>query len=198
MEKEGETAMNVYDFDNTIYSGDSTIDFCVWCMKKYPKCLIAVLLTTPYFIGYKFKMINLSILKERFYSFLQYVPNVTEEINLFWDKNEHKISRWYLNQKNNRDVVITASPEFLVQVECNRLNIGCVGSKVDLYTGKLLGENCKGVEKVKRFKELYPNVEIDSFYSDSKSDEPLASIAKEAFLVKNGRIKKWCFLEEQQ
>ena len=28
--------MNVYDFDGTIYDGDSTFDFYKYCMKKHP------------------------------------------------------------------------------------------------------------------------------------------------------------------
>ena len=30
--------MNVYDFDKTIYAGDSTIDFWKFCMIRYPRC----------------------------------------------------------------------------------------------------------------------------------------------------------------
>ena len=32
--------MNVYDFDETIYDGDSTVDFVRYSMVKRPKCLI--------------------------------------------------------------------------------------------------------------------------------------------------------------
>lgn len=31
--------MNVYDFDNTIYRGDSTADFYLYCLKKHPKII---------------------------------------------------------------------------------------------------------------------------------------------------------------
>ncbi len=31
--------MNVYDFDGTIYSGDSTIDFYLFCLRKQPEIL---------------------------------------------------------------------------------------------------------------------------------------------------------------
>ena len=29
--------INLYDFDNTIYEGDSSTDFFFYCLKKYPK-----------------------------------------------------------------------------------------------------------------------------------------------------------------
>ena len=28
--------MNVFDFDKTIYDGDCTVDFYMYCLKKYP------------------------------------------------------------------------------------------------------------------------------------------------------------------
>ena len=28
--------MNVYDFDKTIYDGDSTTDFIAWCIRRRP------------------------------------------------------------------------------------------------------------------------------------------------------------------
>ena len=38
---------------------------------------------------------------------------------------------------------------------------------------------------------MFPNGEIEKFYSDSYSDSPLAEISKEAFLVKGDELKKW-------
>lgn len=32
--------VNVYDFDGTIYDGDSTIDFYKFCLKKYKNMLV--------------------------------------------------------------------------------------------------------------------------------------------------------------
>ena len=34
--------MNVYDFDKTIYDGDSTIDFYFYCLKKHPKIILCL------------------------------------------------------------------------------------------------------------------------------------------------------------
>ena len=63
---------------------------------------------------------------------------------------------------------------------------------VNVNTGKYNGLNCHGEEKVNRFYKEYKDGSIDKFYSDLKIDLPLASLAKEAFLVKNGgKIIKW-------
>ena len=29
--------MNVYDFDGTIFPGDCSIGFAIWCMNRHPK-----------------------------------------------------------------------------------------------------------------------------------------------------------------
>ena len=62
---------------------------------------------------------------------------------------------------------------------------------MDIHSGKISGENCHDEEKVRRFYEVYPDGEIDAFYSDSLADTPLASIAKHAFLVKKGIMSAW-------
>ncbi len=66
-----------------------------------------------------------------------------------------------------------------------------IASDVDISSGTFLSANCKGSEKVKRFREVYPDERIDKFYSDSFSDLPMAELAAEAFLIKKGRITKW-------
>ena len=48
--------------------------------------------------------------------------------------------------------------------------------------------NCHGEEKVRRFREVYGDAQIDEFYSDSLHDTPLAKEAKRAFLVKKDEI----------
>lgn len=32
--------MNVYDFDGTIYDGDSTVDFYLYCIRKHPWLIV--------------------------------------------------------------------------------------------------------------------------------------------------------------
>ena len=51
----------------------------------------------------------------------------------------------------------------------------------------------KGKEKVKRFYQVFKNGKIDNFYSDSKSDTPLAELADKAFIVKKNNITDWNF-----
>ena len=59
------------------------------------------------------------------------------------------------------------------------------------HTGKTDGENCHGAEKVRRLHEAYPEVQIAEFYSDSRSDSPLAELAERAYLVHGQERTPW-------
>ena len=112
----------------------------------------------------------------------------------FWETHIRKIKPFYPAQQREDDVIISASPLFLLQPACDRLGIRCLmASNVDPHTGVYDGINCHGEEKVRRFREKYGNCEIDEFYSDSYSDTPLAKVAKKAFIVKGDTLTEWQF-----
>ena len=115
------------------------------------------------------------------YRFLTYC-DTEKDVNDFWKEYIGNIKPFYLEQKKDDDVIISASPEFLLKPVCKRLKIkNLMASKVDMHSGKYSGVNCHGKEKVKRFYEAFPDGKIDNFYSDSYSDSPLAEIAEKSF-----------------
>lgn len=186
--------MNVYDFDKTIYTGDSTARFYMHCLLKYPQILKTVPQMLIKFIQHKSGSCTLTEFKETMYSFLTCVPDIDKEVKEFWDKAENmsRIKKYYLNQQSDDDVVISASPEFLLSPLCEKLGIKTLmASVVDKKTGKYQGVNCRDKEKVRRFYEWKPDGVIDKFYSDSLADTPLAEIAKEAYIVNGNAIKSW-------
>jgi HAD superfamily phosphoserine phosphatase-like hydrolase len=183
--------MNVYDFDDTIYDGDSTLDFFRFCHKNYKKTYRALPRAVFGFGLFKLRIISKRAFKQHFFSFLRYVPDIDVAVSAFWNKNERKIWSWYLEQKQSSDVIISASPEFLLDPICQRLGVKLIASKVDKHTGVFTGENCYGAEKVKRLKSEGEVSEIDAFYSDSLSDKPLVDIAKKAYFVREGQITDW-------
>ena len=63
--------MNVYDFDGTLYSGDSTVDFYLYALKKHPSLLRFVPEQAAGFLLYGMKRISKNDLKQHFYSFLK-------------------------------------------------------------------------------------------------------------------------------
>jgi len=182
--------MNVYDFDKTIYLRDSSIDFYVFCLKKdltilrfFPKQLVAM-------IKYKLKLIPKTKMKQVFYTYLKTIKDLDQRVSDFWQANRHFINDYYLNQRKKDDVIISASPTFLLQPLIDEWGCILMATEVDPKTG-LSGENCWGPEKVRRFSEKYDLDSIDEFYSDSLSDTPLALHAKKAYLVTGTKIEDW-------
>jgi len=184
--------MNVYDFDGTIYDGDSTKDFYFYCVKQYPDVLRAVPSQISGVILYILHKIDKTRFKEKFYTFLRYIPDIDKAVENFWSSHESNIKAFYKEQHENSDVVISASPEFLLAPICKKLSINTlIASQVVKNTGKYVGVNCRCKEKIKRFYEIYPEGVIDNFYTDSKSDRPLAEIAKKSYMVKGNEVKEW-------
>lgn len=183
--------MNAYDFDKTIYAGDSTVDFYFFCLRKHP--LIVLCLPAQLFgaIEYKIGKIEKTQFKEKFYCFLSKIKNIDDDVVEFWDKNEAKIKGWYKDNHKKNDLIISASPRFLLLEICKRIDVeNLIASEVDKITGKYTGTNCYGEEKVRRFKQQFDEP-IEKFYSDSKSDQPMADIAQSKFIVKGDQIRAW-------
>lgn len=181
--------MNVYDFDKTIYPVDSTVDFWRYCVKRWPRCLRSFPAAAVRGIGYKLGLCRLETFKGRFYRFLRDIP--ADAVKQYWDENMDRIQPWYLAQKREDDLIISASPEFSIGEICTRLGVRYLASPVDRETGALRGANCRAEEKTRRMDEAYPNLEVEKAYSDSLSDKPLFDRAKEAYLVKKGVPTRW-------
>lgn len=184
--------MNVYDFDKTIYRNDSTVDFYFYSIKRHP----SVLLFLPSLIWtallWLFGITDKKGFKEVFYRFLSKIPDIDKELEMFWDKNQYKIKKFYKENQKEDDVVISASPEFLLEPICKRLGINHLyASVVDKKTGKYTGENCWGEEKPKRFYKAFPEGRIEEFYSDSLSDTPLALISEKSYIVEDEKLTEW-------
>ena len=188
--------MNIYDFDGTLYSGDSTMDFLKYSFKKHPG-LVRFLpaMGIAALQHYAFKSIDKTAMKETFYRlFTAYDAEALLEE--FWDKHEKNIFPWYPGkQQQADDIIISASPEFLLHPICKRLGIQyLMASRVDSKTGKYTGKNCWGPEKPIRLKDQMGITHCDNFYSDSYSDQPLAEIADKSWIVeKDGTITDWIF-----
>ena len=183
--------MNVYDFDKTIYYGDSTRDFILWCFRHRPKTLLYLpnfgLSALRY---YAFHIGTKTECKERSYRFLK-ATRGKEDVERFWREKIGGIKPFYKKIRRDDDLIISASPEFLLKPLENILHFTVIASKVDIQTGKYDGLNCYYDEKVRRFHELFPNGKIEEFYSDSYSDEPLAVLAEKAYIVDGDKIIDW-------
>lgn len=190
--------MNAYDFDGTIYPSNCTIGFAIWCMNRHPKLWItyaprAFISAVKYKLG---KMQSYRLLRE-LYSFLLQVDDFDMQIERYWDKNEQRISLWYLKQKKPDDLIISASPSCIIEPIARRLGVNFVASDYDRELGVLVNNLMYAREK-SRYIIDHGFPVIDHFYSDSLSDTPLALCAEQAHLVTNRArtVKDWPELDE--
>lgn len=184
-------SINVFDFDKTIYDGDSTVDFWKFCLKQNKKVALTLPKTFIKLCFYYTGLCSKTEFKQTFFSFLKHVPDIDLTVAEFWRANASKLKPWYLEMKSNTDLIISASPEFLLKPVCDSNGVRLIASKVDKTTGIFALENCYGEEKARRFNEEFPNTKINKFYSDSLSDLPLATLSSESFIVSGDTITSW-------
>lgn len=181
--------MNIYDFDGTIYDGDSSKDFFIYSLKRNKKIILDIIPICFGMLLYLIKIIEKEKFKSIFFRFIRRI-DVDKYVKDFWKYNEYKIKDFYKKQKKKDDIIVSASPEFLLKPIAQKYHFKLIATKVNKKTGKLIGLNCHGEEKVKRLKNI--NItKCNSFYSDSLSDIPCSKLAISAFIVNKNEIIKW-------
>jgi phosphatidylglycerophosphatase C len=182
----------LFDFDGTISSRDSFLLF-LWHANKV-KVAQTCLSYAPQIILYKLGHYSNQKLKETFLQKLfaeisldeletaseQYCNDILPTIirSGFWQR-----LAWH-RQKGDEVVVVSASPEFMLEPWCRSHGIELIGTEVETdnlgrLTGKLVGKNCMGHEKVRRVKACYDIENYDQLftYGDTKSDLPMLELA---------------------
>lgn len=187
--------MNAYDFDNTIYDGESIFDFFIFSLKKDIWLIRFLPIVLFRLIEYKLNLLKI----EKIYktvemiinSFLKHSKfNYDNFVEQFWKKNYKKLKPEFLKMLKNDDLIITGCPDFLINYikdDLKTKNIIC--TEFD-DKNKKISFICFGDNKVKAFKKKYKNKKIKKFYTDSLSDIPFMKLADEVYLVNKGKIKK--------
>lgn len=180
--------MNVYDFDNTIFNGDTEDRFFDYIFARRKDLWIYKLSHDFWEMFYKCRWIeNKTWIREIQYLVLRKLDNVDEMIDGYCEESFQYIQDWYLEVKRPDDVIATGSPEFLVAPILKKLGVtGLVATNQDKYTGKITGHFANYGYKVDEFQKKYNLDDIDEFYSDAWSDHYIAKYAKKAYLVHDG------------
>ena len=178
--------MNGYDFDKTIYDGDSSTDFFIYMVKTRPYLLLFSLWFLLVVSLYGLKILSKKRTKEFLFFFIPWHKNLGAIVERFWDKNIEKVFDWYKAQQKDDDIIISASLDFVLVPAMRRLGIkNYLCTLFDVKSGKVIGENCYGKQKFVRFQAKFNGAKLTSFYSDSMSDYPMMRVADEAYLVKH-------------
>lgn len=187
--------MNVYDFDNTIYDGESCFDLFLFYLRRRPGLLLLLPKVVYAFAKYKRGKVTaddfLTVYAPQVEQMLREIPDVQGDMRAFWDTHEKKIKPFYAELRRPDDLLITAGPDFSVREICRRLSIEhFLASRVDLTTGKIEHFNLRE-RKIEAFRQAYPDAQIDSVYTDSpENDRFLIELARQAYCVRGSKITR--------
>ncbi len=186
--------MRVFDFDNTIYKGESTFDFAVFVMKKKKSLLRYLPGIVQLLLKYHFCKMDVNTFQNKIQEYTQiFLKNkemIQDLVDEFWLLHLENIYPHMLKKIHKDDVILTTSPDFLMKGISDILPTNKIlTTELDLENGCIKYFNFRE-NKVKNFKRKYGQEKISELYTDSYNDQPLMDIAKHVFLVKNGVPKK--------
>ena len=186
--------MNAYDFDNTIYDGESIVDFFLFCLKKDLKLLKYLPNIIILLIKYKLNLVKIETITNFVEKFSDnfFKDNKTDYNQLaieFWNKNSKKLKQEFLDNLKNDDLIITGCPNFLIEHIKNKLKTKNIICTVFNFETKKLEFLCFGENKVKIYKEKYQDKKINKFYTDSLADTPFMELSNEVYLVNKNKIE---------
>ena len=192
--KMGNTPMKAFDFDNTIYRGESSLDFSLYMIRTHKKILLYLPVIMANAIRYKLCLVDKEKLGAEINKYMKLIIRDKREIRrlvkTFWQTHADRLDTDMLRRIGPDDLIITAGPDFLLDGIRDRLGTqNIISSEIDLDRIEILHFNFKD-NKVSRLRELYGNTRIDAFYTDSYNDRALMEISDKVFLVKKGKIKR--------
>jgi len=190
--------MNIafFDFDGTLIKEDSFILFVKYISSK-KKYYTGWLVIVYYYLLSKLGFISNQEFKEEVISYFMkgrevlelstYAKNFSENVIPAKLTDQAIKQLHYHENTGDKIVIVTASLDLWLQYWCNSRNYDLVCSiaevKDNRITGKLVGRNCIGVEKVRRIKKAYKLEEYSKIYvyGDSENDRPMLSLGTDAY-----------------
>jgi phosphatidylglycerophosphatase C len=185
-----------FDFDGTITTKDTMLEFAKYCHST-PNYLLGMGLILPWLIGMKVGLVSKQKAKEKFITYFfgnTSLQKFNNDCNLFTKEvMPHLIKVDALQtikkfqSENTEVVIVSASAENWVAPWCIQQNIVFLCTKLEVkenkITGKLLGKNCNGIEKVNRIKQQFDTVYYKNIYcyGDTDGDKPMLRLATQPF-----------------
>jgi phosphatidylglycerophosphatase C len=189
-------SLALFDFDGTITKKDTLFQFTRFFVGSRRYFLGLIILSIPLAL-HRFSLINAQKAKEIFLS--HFYKNIQrsdfqEKCVLFSRTVLPKSIRPKALEalENHKKLgshiyIVSASPHNWIQPWANQFNIDVIGTKLEIkderLTGKILGLNCNGLEKVNRIKEIINLNQFDKIiaYGDSTGDIAMMNLAHQKF-----------------
>jgi phosphatidylglycerophosphatase C len=196
-----------FDFDGTITTKDTLLEFIKFSKGK-PAFYFGFALNSPWLVAYRLKIISNQSAKERILSwFFRNTP--VDEFQELCDRFGSSMIPAYirpkalteislLKEKGFSIVVVSASPENWLRSWAESTGAALLSTRLETagkplskdtapspsrLTGKILGHNCHGEEKVRRIRETY---DLDGYeeiytYGDTSGDKPMLRLGTHSF-----------------
>jgi HAD superfamily hydrolase (TIGR01490 family) len=193
----------IFDVDFTLTKKETLIQFYLFMLSRKPSLIRHMPKTLKSIFLYLFKNSDLKRAKESFIAFIECVreEEMQEHVKEFYEKRLSAIlykdaidKIKALKAEGCLVYLISASPEFYLRELYSIPEVDMViGTVYKLHEGvhkcEMVGENCKGEEKVVRLKQVLEKegLEVDFknsyMFSDSLSDLPLLKLVGKPYLI---------------
>ncbi len=190
------TALALFDFDGTLTTRDSFLDFLLYSRGKI-RVLSGSILLAPFLLAYKMRILSNQKAKELVlqYFFKGWQKKRFQETGCKYgsERVPQLINPGAWNtlqshlQKGHTVVIVTASLEEYLRTWTEGQGLYLIGSRLEYkngtITGKLKGKNCYGAEKVHRIRECFTLSNYNSIYAygDSRGDREMLQLADHSF-----------------
>ncbi|HXB91984.1 MAG TPA: HAD-IB family hydrolase [Puia sp.] len=187
-----------FDFDGTITTKDTLLEFIKFSKGDFLFGL-GFLLTSPWLVAFKLKLISNQRAKEKVLTFFfrNYIlSRFSEDCDRFLADRLPQLIRpkalqeiAKLREKGAAVVIVSASPENWIKGWAEEMGAALIATRMETrqgggrLTGRIEGNNCHGKEKVRRIAELYTLADYDEIYTygDSSGDKPMLQLGTVAF-----------------
>jgi HAD superfamily hydrolase (TIGR01490 family) len=196
MENNSDKAIAFFDFDGTITSKDTLAEILKFAKGKGAYYAGLVILS-PVLIAYKAGALSNQRAKEIMLQFFFKGMSLNEFNNLCEKFTKTKLPALIRKQAlseikkhlqaDTKVVVVSASPVNWVAPWCRQFNIDCIATHLEeknqKLTGKILGRNCSGEEKVSCIKANYNLADFSKIYAygDTSGDLPMLALSTHKF-----------------
>ena len=193
----------IFDVDFTLTCKETLLQFFKFLIKEDKKNIRFIPRALFSGLMYGVKVYDEKKVKEAFLKFLEGIDEKELQIlvkkyydevlsNILYKDSIDMIRK--LKSEGYKVFLISASPEFYLKELYNIKEVDVIiGTRFLINKGKferkIVGENCKGEEKVRRLKKYLNenNIEVDYdnsyMFSDSLSDKPLLDLVGNAYLI---------------
>ena len=180
-----------FDVDETLTYTDSFLLFLRYTTNPL-LFVLKMLSVTPYFLLYAIRLISRDRVKNHLLSaflkdmrqdkYLSLCQSYAANIYPIISRDDGLLRIKSHQGVGDKVVLVSASLEDYLLPWAQSLGINTIiATRMEVIegrlSGKMLGENCRGIIKVKRIRELFPYAEIIAAYGDSAGDKEMLEAA---------------------